>query len=513
MTIDDVEKVQKVIKCDIEDSFNQGDLSKVISRIDTFADFTQRFNNILRDDQIEDFLSKISENYIESSSDIRDGGDKKVAVFYDNIGTVACLGVQYLRGLFACGYKIVYIYDNSNYQFKIDTKFLEEVKKYCADYCLYHSFSVIEKGVFIGNTIRKKIVDSNPSVIISHFSATSALGISVLNSIKGARKIRIVPGDHHFYLGYDCFDNFIDFRPFGWSTSVYERKISPQKIYNLNFYPLIDDFTQFAGFPTKTKGKVIIASGGATYKFQSSNFFHEALEHILLENTKAVFLYLGTPSKDLTKLKKNPELKDRIFMLGYRKDFAAVIKHIDILFNSYPFSGGLFCQTAAKYSKPILAYSPSDRSSLLSVEYLLGYKTDLKKVSMSTKDMFYKHAASLINDYDYRAKHGEYVHSILQTKENFDKILGCILNNTYPTIDFRGIPYVDRSKFVSRYLYISNNCTIDHIAILVKEYGYAFFYKFHFIFWEIRKDPLLILKRLLLRQSLVRKFLKPLLSR
>ena len=56
MTIDDVEKVQKVIKCDIEDSFNQGDLSKVISRIDTFADFTQRFNYILSDDQIENFL-------------------------------------------------------------------------------------------------------------------------------------------------------------------------------------------------------------------------------------------------------------------------------------------------------------------------------------------------------------------------------------------------------------------------------------------------------------------------
>lgn len=495
MNLKDIVKIQDVLKKDMKKALNKGKVEKTIQLIDCFADTTQRINNILRDDDVEDAIKTLSQKYIDSSGDIVNG-DSNTIVMYDQIGTTACLGVQYLRGLVACGYKIIYIFENYNFNASIASGLRKEVEKYCSEYYEFNSRNVYQNGKFLGNTIREIIIKANPSKIIVHPQATGALGMVVMHSIKGSRKFRIVPGDHHFYIGYDCFDHFIEFRPFGWSTAIYERHIPASKIYSLSYYPIIDEFVSFQGFPEGTKGKVILASGGATYKFQGSNDFYINLESILEKSDKAVFVFMGRPSIQLLELSQKDNLKDKIFFLGYRKDFAAVMKNIDILINSYPFSGGLFCQTAARFSKPILAYSPESLRVANAVEDLLGGAKNGECITLADRNQFLQHAADMIDSEEYRKKWGAFANSIQQTEENFNSQLNDLLNENYPTLEGVDIYYVDRTIRIEQYIQIRNSGTLDYLMPISRLYKFKMFIKFYFLKSIIWKNLNFILKNI-----------------
>lgn len=504
MELKDIEKIQSIVKTDMKKALRKGKVEKTIQLIDCFADTTQRINNILRDDEVETVIKELSNRYVDSSTDITDG-DSNTIVMYDQIGTTACLGVQYLRGLAACGYKIVYIFENYNFNAAVSPGLLEDIKKYCTEYYEFNSRKVYQNGQFLGNTIRDIIIKANPSKIIVHPQATGALGMAIMFSIKGARKFRIVPGDHHFYIGYDCFDRFIEFRPFGWSTAIYERHIPAEKVYNLNYYPIIDEFVQFQGFPEGTDGKVILGAGGATYKFQGSNVFYENLEEILSHSDKAVFVFMGRPSEQLMKLSQKESMRDKIFFLGYRKDFAAVMKNIDILINSYPFSGGLFCQTAARFSKPILAYSNEALRVENAVEDILGDAKNGEQITISDKSVFLEHAAKLIDSVDYRNKWGEFAHSIQQTEMNFNKELREILDETYFTLQGISVENVDRSNRIRQYIDIRNCGTPDHMAPISRLYRCKVFFTFRNLSESPLKKRKYIVNNILASYSLIRK--------
>lgn len=503
MELKDIEKIQSIVKTDMKKALRKGKVEKTIQLIDCFADTTQRINNILRDDEVETVIKELSNRYIDSSTDITDG-DSNTIVMYDQIGTTACLGVQYLRGLAACGYKIVYIFENYNFNAAVAPGLLEDLKKYCTEYYEFNSRKVYQNGQFLGGTIRDIIIKANPSKIIVHPQATGALGMAIMFSIKGARKFRIVPGDHHFYIGYDCFDRFIEFRPFGWSTAIYERHIPAEKIYNLNYYPIIDEFVPFQGFPEETNGKVILGAGGATYKFQGSNVFYENLEEILSHSDKAVFAFMGRPSEQLMKLSQKESMRDKIFFLGYRKDFVAVMKNIDILINSYPFSGGLFCQTAARFSKPILAYSNETLRVENAVEDILGEAKNGERITISDKSVFLDHAAKLIDSVDYRNKWGEFAHSIQQTETNFNKELRMILEEEYTSLYGRGVEYVDRQERIKDYIQIRNHNNPDYLMPISRTYKFHVFCRFFFMKNDMFKHLSYVFKNIASTLSIIR---------
>lgn len=465
MILRDFEKYQRLIKKDIHREFSNGNISMTIKLLDCYADCTQKINNILRDDELEIIIKEISSKNIAASTKINDGGDPNTVVLYDNIGTTACLCVQYLKGLVACGYRVAYIYESTA---PINDELLAEVKKYSSEYFLFDSNNVISQEGFLGQKIRDVIIGVNPSKIVAHLQATGALCISVLNSIRGVKKFRIVPGDHHFYLGYDCFDYFIEFRPFGWSTAIYERNIPAEKIYNLSYYPLAEEFVSYCGLPEATNGKVVLAAGGATYKFQGSNVFYEALETILLQNENAVFVFIGHPSPELKKLSRKKSISGKIFFLGYRKDFVSVMQHVDILINSMPFSGGLFCQTAAYYSKPILAYTEYDGKEDNSVDDILGACKDFGKIEKYSLSDFYSQALGLIGSAESRLYWGKIANDELQTKEQFDAELGRILEGKSSTIKINEVRRVDRTSRIKLYINIRNKNGAEYLMPLAR---------------------------------------------
>lgn len=472
MNIQEFVKYQCLIKEEIHKAFIRNKLKKTLALIDCYADCSQRINNILRDDEIESVIKEISHRYIDSSKDIDNGGDSDTVVFLDFIGTTACLGLQYIRGLVSNGYRVIYVYVSKN---PINLELYNEVKQHCCKYYLYNESNVFDDGQYLGQSIHNTIVGANPSKILVHPHAGGALGMSVLHSIHGAKKYRIVPGDHHFYIGYDCFNFFIEFRPFGWSTAIYERRIPANKIYNLSYYPIIDEFVQFNGLPSATNGKIILAAGGATYKFQGSNVFYDLLSRILNENDGIAFVFLGNPSRQLVAMSQQERYKGKIYFLGYRKDFAAVIKNIDILINSMPFSGGLFCQTAAYFSKPILAFSESTTREDNSVDDILGMQDNSDMITLSTIDTFCQHAKHLVESDDYRRHWGEIAHNKLQTKIDFDIKLGQILEEQSPTLNGNDVKYVDRTLRIKCYLKINNEETPDYLLLLSRTLRFEIF--------------------------------------
>ena len=268
-----------------------------------------------------------------------------------------------------------------------------------------------------------------------------------------------------------CFNYFIEFRPFGWSASVYERHIPKEKIFNLNYYPILDEFIPFAGLPKGTQGKVIIGAGGSTYKFQGSDFFYEAVNTILSSVDNAVLVFIGESSKQLINLSKQNHLKNKIYLLGYRKDFTAIMKNIDILLNSIPFSGGLFCQTAAYYSKPILSYSDDDVYKDNAVEDILGLAHNGEKITITSKTIFIKQAIKLIGDAEFRKKMGTYAFNIQQKEKTFNQELKSLLEGQSLTLHEFDIEKIDRTPRVMSYLKIKNENDPDQLLPIARKYG------------------------------------------
>ena len=478
MQIKDIEKIQNVLKHEMRTSLKRKNLQKTIELIDAYADATQRVNNILRDDEVENIIENIADLYIDQSADIFNGDEKSV-VFYDQIGTCICLALQYLRALSFNGYKITYIYESSIHA--VNPRLIEEIKDICYTLQIFDTKNVYCSNKFVANDIRDIILKANPSKIIVHQEATGALAMSVLYSIRGATKYKIIPGDHHFYLGFKCFDYFLEFRRFGWSTAVYERHIPADKIYNMPYYPLIDEFVAFQGFPFNRNNKVVIGAGGASYKFQGSTLFYSLLERILENSDNAVFVFIGVPTEQMKELSQQEKMKSKIFLLGYRRDFSSLIKNIDILINSYPFSGGLFCQTAAYHNKPILSFSNESYFIENCVDDLLG-KPDINNlITFTSKTDFISEAMKLIADEQYRKERGQKNHDMLTTKYEFDERLDLILSGKCESIADLQIEYIDRSCRIDNYLKINNQEEPTVLLFPSKILGVSIFWKFSFL--------------------------------
>lgn len=483
MNIKSITKIQDTLKREIRLSLDKNNLQRAIDLIDAYAYSCQWINNILRDDTIETCLKEISLRYI-SQEQTHESLDYKTIVFYDQIGTTICLGLQYLRALSKLGFNIIYIFENGLHS--INNDFYKEVQLLCKEYYVFSSRKIHDKnGDFLANVIRKIILDHKPANIIVHQEATGALAMSMLYSIKGITKYKIIPGDHHFYLGYDCFDYFINFRPFGWSTSLYERKLPAEKIYNNSYYPIINDDIDFYGFPFETKGKIIILSGGATYKFAGSDEYYDILKSLLtIDNV--VFVFLGYPTKELKLLKNNILYSNKIYFLGYRKDFSQIIRRIDILYNSYPFSGGLFCQTAAYYKKPIIAYTSEELKSANNVEEILGFPEKGKSITFTNKRQAIKYAKKLIFDKQFRQNQGELCNRMLVTEPYFNNRLNTILRKECSTINYNVINF-DRQPLIDLYLHINNEVRADVLKLPSRVLGFKIFLTFRFLKYDLFK--------------------------
>ncbi len=475
LTIADIEKYYSQIKGNIERSLKRGNVARAIRLMDAYADVAQLINNIFRDDDIERWMEGIAENQLGIATCTADKNSKRI-VFYDQIGSTICLGLQYLRGLVANGYEVLYIFESPKY--KVYPNLLKELENNHIRHFVYNSdIKSDNKLLALARKIRQDIVEFNPARLIIHSPAGGALGSSVFYSLRGITRYRIVPGDHHFYLGCGCTDYFFEFRNFGIKVAVEQRHIDKERLFKLPYYPIIDKFVPFKGFPPEVEGKVCFATSGAPYKFYGSNWFFDFAKWLLTTYEQAVLLFIGYATPSMLTFIENEHLEGRLIPVGYRKDFVSCIEHIDVYVNSFPYSGGLVSQTAAYFRKPIVSYTTENDALNRSMRALFGAEETGTPVSFTDEGALREYVDKLIMDSSFRVAEGDRIHAMLQTKEKFDAQLRGMLDGILLSHVSVTEKSCDIEGRLAIYMDLQNTFSPSMLVPLVRCYGWRLPFK------------------------------------
>ena len=378
------------------------------------------------DEETESLLDQIAKRILPERNFLPNT-HKKRAVFYNGqLIDSGALTEQYLNYLIDHDYEVLFIVFG---------------KERCA-----HGLNILKRVNSLSNfkvlipenasyvdriiDIYHAIIEFNPSVAFLHFLPNDIIGYCAFTRLNQIPRYYIVHNDHTFWLGKNCSDVFLEFRAFGRKLSIERRGIEESQIRLLPYYPIVQD-VPFQGFPCDVTGKVVGLSGAMLYKYtMDSNltYFH-AIKKLLQENDNFVFFLAGGGNvQEIETVKnfiKNEGLEDRFYYIGHRKDFYNLIGNIDILFESYPFNGGLTLLYATNQRKAIVGIARMDALSGSTDELL-----DLVDYWQPRNfEEFHKEATKLIRDSAYRAYIGEIVANNQSTKKCFDRNLTEILEN------------------------------------------------------------------------------------
>lgn len=446
----------------IHHDYNQNKFEKCIRDITFLSDFISQLNWKYCDESIEDILMKLSSRIIEHKIEKQIAGKY---VFYDFLGKDNCtLTQQYLRALMSWGVEILYIPEQLNETRSKDI--ISELSSYdkAEIFQPNKSLSVLD----CINELYSKIVEYKPEKIILQLAPFSAEPVILFNAIKLPDKYYLDISDHRFFIGNQCADYYLSFRNRGCYIAEHFRNISRDKILYMPYYP-ITRFIEYEGMPSFVENsKCIILSGGSLYKigFIESEYF-QILKQVLDENQDTVFVFVCLESdykgSVLSRFVKNNHYENRVFISSFRKDIDEVIKRCDIYYNTYPFSGGLMCQYAAKNAKPIVAYNLKERTSDF-VETVICDRERIQITYCTVEDAV-NEFAQLIKDVNYRHKKGTKLRDAIYTPERFnDELFQLIHNNT--TVNTISSESFFSEKIFERYLKL-NNSTQYYCFLLV----------------------------------------------
>jgi hypothetical protein len=264
-----------------------------------------------------------------------------------------------------------------------------------------------------------------------------------------------VHNDHTFWFGKGCSDYFIEFRKFGYWLSLQRRNIDPRQILYNPYYPIIQK-EKFQGFPFNSSGKIIGLSGANLYKYYldtNLSYFH-AIKELIQKNEDFIFCIAGPgDASRIIKFINENHLENRFFYLGKRNDFYELVKHVDILFESYPMKGGLTVLYAVENQKAISGIGNNQMISSPIEDFfeLKDYKQP------NTFDEFIEEADLLIKDKNKREENALMFKNSKYKKENFDATLKKILDEEYNQINlFPDKIDIDDSENLSEYLCLPN---------------------------------------------------------
>lgn len=485
--LNSIHKVYAVVKKDIIGFYNNKKYAHFIRLCDLYANVVREINDILVDDEIEELLRSFSIENIERKSSCEISYNPKRIVLYDQIGTTVCLGLQYLRGLIDSGYEVLYIYESQ--QSVIDKNLLNELVEKKVNFFIHQEKKI--NVVLLANEIRKEIIDFGAKKLIIQSPASGALGCAVLYSLPNITKYRVVPGDHHFYLGVKCVDYFFEFRNYGVYFATQRRGIRLEQIYKNPYYPIISEFDTFHGFPFNIKNKIVILTGGAEYKFFGSELFFDVVNYLVSTHLNVVVLFAGKASKKMAhKFSRIDKFHNRIFCIGYRSDFSNCMKNCDIFLSSYPSYGGLISQIAAYYKKPIIAYCKIGlRYSFNSIKSLIGCEDAKIRVTKEFGTELFAYIDHLVKSKQFRDSEGLKLYDCLVTKELFNKNLASILSGKIVGIDGYSSSSFQNEEvskvIIPLNLRLQNELRPTVLGTLTDYYGANLFWKFKFLLTDV----------------------------
>lgn len=435
---DEVNKGYLALRQVAVQAFKQGDLTKALQYVQHITNILGTWNWVYQDEALEDLLGAFSQELCTEAYPQVDASAKR-AVFCDQFEGSFVLSVQYIKGLLAEGYEVLYLLSDA-WKCREDLSILPWLRTFDQVKVL-----VIDKDLSYSDKARRiyqSICAFNPNKLFVHTRAFSTFNL-VLPQVR-CTKYYIDLGDHSFWLGARHVDYVLPYRPFGAVIDMEKRGFRREQILLLPYYP-IQNTAPFAGFPKEVEGKVVIFTGGDFYKtIDSKGTYWHLVRQILLSNPQAVVLSAIKTGKEIAepfvrKFIEENHFENRFIPIGFRNDINEVFAHCDIYLATSPMSGGLMCQYAASNAKPILQYYPPKLCANNETEQVICFN-DRPDISFTDEKRFLQEAAKLIQDEAYRKAKGAALQKAMITEPQFNALLAAVLRDSKSPVQWTPYP-------------------------------------------------------------------------
>lgn len=418
-------------------AFINSDYYSALKNIECAAQIASYYNFIYSDNQLDELCAQIAASKILTRIGNKEVNKKKVVYIDSNCMDNHGLTQQYIRALRDLRYEVLFIRIAP-----VD----DACKNIIRDVSEYEKGEIIcfEKELDIFDKLKiiyERIYVYNPQYIFFHLLPwdTLACMLASLFQHPAVQKIYINAIDHTFWIGASFMDKIIEFRDWGRMVSCRFRGFKSEQCFKLPYYPIINNPQPFNGLPVETNGKVIIFSGGQSYKMLDRHqTFFCLIDRILEENSNAIIVLISLGyNKVIEKSIKKCKNKDRIIKLGYRKDIFELYGHIDIYLSTFPLGGGLMSQYAAICEKPILSYIGKGNANR-SISSFFNDNVDAVKSFTNMSDYF-EYAHQLCKDKNFRISEGKKIRAAIQVPHQFKDGLSDIMERNISPYPFNNV--------------------------------------------------------------------------
>lgn len=453
-----------------EKAYGNRNIELLLESLSSRAHLQYTINQVYKDDFIDGMVKKISKLNNENLRHIK---DDKTVLFYDGFGSdTRGLAYIYLKALKKLGFNITYISEaiDSNKQ-PVISNLLNDKKVY------YKPKKESQKDKL--NRLREIFNNESFSYALFYSSPWDIVGNIAFYELKDkCTRYLINLTDHAFWVGRNACDYVIEFRNYGASISYYERYIDKDKLLLLPYYPIVDNISEFKGFPFKTENKKVIYSGGSLYKTIDSNkTYYKLVEKIINRHEDVIFYYTGSGNNKFIKelVSKYP---NQIYFEKERIDLLEAMKRSYLYLNTYPISGGLMLQYAAIAGCiPITLKRQWDDDA----SGLLLNESELNEMFIDENELL-NEIDMLVKDDKYYKEKKELLNKSVITEQAFTDALSTILTNPKEKV-IKDIEYVDTKLYRENYLESVDNNELYYSIInkenikLIKYFPFVFIYR------------------------------------
>lgn len=465
-TKSDIEHIYRQLMQRAHEHAECGKWDKAVNGIESAAEWAYNFNLFYTDADAETMLKKMVDANIRHFSIHSSDPDRCVLIdsfCLDNRGLVQ----QYLRAMRKCNMRILYVCTASTTSYgKGILKELRDDEK--ADVLLLSggSHDVIKQV----NEVASTIASFSPSSLFLHLKPWDCVALMVCHALGGVQKYNINLTDHAFWLGASFIDYNLEFRPYGMTVSLEQRNLKQNQLLPIPIYPIEPLGHQFRGIPKLPEGAIIVFTGGAVYKMLGKDDIFFRMMDVILDISPEVYILVAGfgPDKQFDDKCQSMRNGDRVIQIGIRDDIDAVFDHIDIFLATYPTTGDLMNQYAAKHGKPIIAYHDIDDAESVVEESLNHFQNHFRSYA-SIEDMT-AYASRLIHDEAFRRSEGLVLQEGLMTEERFAEAFLTTITTHLPQWQWER-DQIDYEAFFKRYLELENANGFSATKALAKQQG------------------------------------------
>lgn len=493
----DVQNIYKYLMDSAHKNYERHQVKAALKDIESAAMWAYSFNFIYRDDNSENLLIKIAESELDNIHLENPFPDRYVLIdsfCLDNRG----LTQQYMRAIMQTKKEILYICTSNTVKGGKDI--LRELEEYAKTNLLLFTNSkltYLEKAEKIVDIIKQ----FSPSCIFLHLTPWDTIALMACHVINGACIYNINLTDHAYWMGASVIDYNFEFRPYGMTVSLEKRGLQKKQLLPLPYYPITPIQKEFKGLANLPDSAIKVFTGGSLYKVLGKNdIFFKIMESILEIHPNVYILVAGFEhSKIFDEKCSRIQNSERVIQIGIRDDVDAVFENVDIYLGTYPMTGGLMAQYAAKHGKPIIAYH-DEGDVMNAVEEIVNHYQNGFRTYTNIADMI-AYASKLINDVEFRKDEGNVLLQGLMSSDRFTEAFANIMENSNGSWEWNK-DQIDYESFFNRYLDLENNNGFMTTATLIRQQKILLLKKVKEYKWRMLGKLMVEMSRLIQRRLL-----------